>query len=551
MPSNSEEIRELIARIRTFLPEDNQRLHNYFTLLEERLNAEQGERETIESQLTEYATAYEKLTSPANRVGVLLEQIEGDVVLVALGDSDFVVNVDPAVPEKELLVGFRVFLNDAYAVVGVCPPHTGGFTAKILAVEDDRLQVGRDGEHDAQARYVLQTEDVKKAAKQVGDQVRIEPMGRVAVEVVEAKTKRDYFFEDVPQLSWSDIGGQELALEAIRDSIELPLLHPEIFAKFDKMPPKGILLYGPPGCGKTLIGKAIASNLARRYSEVKGKEMHEYFMHIEGPKVLNMWLGESERIVREIFSIARTRASENNLVVIFIDEAESILRTRSSGRFTNISNTVVPQFCAEMDGMVGLENVVIILTSNRPDYIDPAILRPERIDRKIKVVRPDKAATREILSIYLKESLPFDANLLKQFDNEPKCVQKALVERTTEYLWREVKSTEFLTLSLRNGSNEMLHWKDFVSGALLKSVVDRAKEYAIKRAILEPKSTEGIKLEDLEHAVEAEFAENEIFPKTDQMEDWLRLIDVEPENVINVRPVRQKSAPSFLEKQII
>ncbi|MFW5697645.1 MAG: AAA family ATPase, partial [Fimbriimonadaceae bacterium] len=271
---------------------------------------------------------------------------------------------------------------------------------------------------------------------------------------------------------------------------------------------------------------------------------------ISGPKILNMWLGETERMVREIFATARERAREGRLVVIFMDEAESILRTRSSGRWLNISNTVVPQFCAEMDGLVSLKNVVLIITSNRPDYIDPAVLRPERIDRKVKIQRPTKEAARDIVGIYLHDRLPVDPELAKQHDGEA-CARRALIEFTVSHLWREDKDAEFLNVYLRNGNQETLHWKDMVSGALLKSIVDRAKDRAIRRAISEPNEEHGISEEDMRVSVEAEYRENEIFPKSEAVEDWLKLLDLEPESVATVKPIRPDRAVEIARKTII
>src|SRR5205823_1640616 len=264
----------------------------------------------------------------------------------------------------------------------------------------------------------------------------------------------EYYLDSVPDLPWEKVGGQETALQAIKDAIELPLLHPDLFQKFQHATPKGFLLYGPPGCGKTLIGKATAYNLTREYSKRVGRNVEEYFMFINGPKILNMWLGESERIVREIFAQAREKAREGHLVFIFIDEAESILRTRSSGRFLNISNTVVPQFAAEMDGLVSLENVVVILTSNRPAYIDPAILRPERIDRKVKVIRPDRKSSRDILAIYLHPNIPLDPGVLETHGGDLEAARNALIDEATAYLFRKSEDTEFLEVYLRNGGTE-------------------------------------------------------------------------------------------------
>jgi proteasome-associated ATPase len=251
-----------------------------------------------------------------------------------------------------------------------------------------------------------------------------------------------------------------------------------------------------------------------------------------------MWLGESERMVREIFQIARDKAKEGRLVFIFFDEAESLLRTRSSGRWLNISNTIVPQFCAELDGLVSLENVVVILTSNRPDYIDPAVLRPERIDRKVKIARPDQDAVREIFGIHFHDKTPLDPEALAAEGGDYGELRQCMIDTISSYLWRNVPETEFLRIYFRNGGSETLHWRDLVSGALIKSVVERAKDFAIKRSIAEPKANHGVRIDDLKEAVKAEYSENEIFPKSDAAEDWLKLLDVPEENVVSVKPVR-------------
>ncbi len=337
----------------------------------------------------------------------------------------------------------------------------------------------------------------------------------------------------------------------IRSAIEGPLLYPELYRKFRKRALKGILLYGPPGCGKTLLGRATAYNLTQQYRRVTGRGVSEYFMFISGPKILNMFVGESERMIREIFQIARERAKEGHLVFVFIDEAESILRTRTSGRVFNIVNTIVPQFSAEMDGLVEVENVVVMLTSNRPDYIDPAILRPGRIDRKVKVGRPDRAACGEILAIYLTEQVPLSPASLKKQGGDSTGARQALIEGAVRFLFGEREETQFVEVSLRNGRTQTLHWHDLVSGALLEAAVERAKDFAIKRAIASGSEEEGVSLEDLQEAIRLEFRENEIFPKSDAREDWLKLLDFEPENVVEVHPVRAVGARAATRKRIV
>ncbi len=518
--------------------QENPRILAYVDGLRREMENLEREQEEKAKTLAAYEEAYEKLTQPANRIGVFLKPLEDGLALVVLGDTEYVALVDPNVDASLLEPGRRVKLNDAYAVVGLADPASGGGLIKVIdALADGRLRVGESTPGQGGGRLVERAGALASAEIKSGDEVRLDSSGRLAIEVFPQKEAKDFFIEEIPETPWSAVGGQHEAIRVVKETIELPLLHPELFARFDKKPVKGILLYGPPGCGKTLLGKAIASNLTREYSKRVGHEVKECFMHISGPKILNMWLGETERIVREIFSAARERAKEGRLVVIFMDEAESVLRTRSGGRYLNISNTVVPQFCAEMDGLVELENVVLILTSNRPDYIDPAILRPERIDRKVKVVRPDQAAARDILSIYLHDRLPLDPAEVARHEGE-ECARRALVESTLAWLWREESATEFLKVYKASGLTEILHWKDVVSGALLKSVVDRAKDTAIRRAISEPAAEHGVSEADLRQAVEQEFRENEIFPKSDTLEDWLKLIDIEPEQVMKVDPIR-------------
>lgn len=545
---------ELLDKIAEQAPKDNPRLQNYVAALRTSLQSESKDRDETQKLLSEYEEAYNKLTAPANRIGVFLQWLDddaGQLALIALGDQEFVAEVDPKVDQDRLATGTRVKVNDAYAVVGFLPPSGNGGMIKVgEALADGRLRVGSETPG-SDGRLVVRGEALKDTKINAGDEVRLDPSGRIALEHYEKQESRDYFLENVPEIPWEKVGGQQEAIKLIRDTIEQPLLYPEIFEKFEQKPIKGILLYGPPGCGKTLIGKATAYNLTREYSKRTGREVKEYFMAISGPKILNMWLGETERMVREIFKTAREKAKEGRLVFIFMDEAESVLRTRSSGRYLNISNTVVPQFCAELDGLQSLENVVLMLTSNRPDYIDPAVLRPERIDRKVKVNRPDRDSSKQILGIYLHDRIPLDPQVLAKWNGEVDCARKELIEATVEHIWRKNRETEFLKIFLRNGSSETLYYKDLVSGALLKSIVDRAKDLAIKRAIADPKKEAGVALDDLLQAANQEYKENEIFPKSDTQEDWLQLLDYAPENVASVKPIGINRGEELSRKAIV
>src|SRR5213595_1587113 len=458
-----------------------------------------------------------KVTSPANRIGTFLGATSKDTAHIVVGGADYYCNVDPRIPLAKLKKGTRVLVNEAFVIVGDLGFETAGPVTKITEVlGKDRLRVG--SEHGLQSMVLQRSADLVHSTLKSGDEVRVDSNYRMALEMLSGTKSHEHYLDTV---------------------LELPLLHPDLFRKFQHATPKGFLLYGPPGCGKTLIGKATAYNLTKQLGERTGTEMREYFMHVKGPEILNMWVGESERMVREIFATAREKKGEGYMPFLFIDEAESILGTRRASRYSNILSTLVPMFCSEMDGIDSLNDVVIILASNRADLIDPAILRPGRIDRKIKVDRPDKEGTREVYRIYLTDDLPYDGVLAKEADGMGASIER-LIERFVDWQFARRDENKFLEVTLRSGRKETLYRSDLISGAIIASIVERAKAMAIKRAIATQRE-EGIRETDLQLAFNAEYEENDIFPTTDITEDWLKLIDYDPENVVKISPVKPVS----------
>jgi proteasome-associated ATPase len=544
-------------------------------LLDLRMEICQREEVFVEARQTieKLEEVIKKVTSPANRIGTFLGNVGKETAHIVVGGADYYCNVDPRIPIAKLKKGTRVLVNEAFVIVGDLGFEPAGPVTKVTEViGTDRLRVGN--EHGTQSLVLQRSAPLAKAALKQGDEVRVDSNYRMALEMMSAPGSHEHYLDNVPELPWSKVGGQERAIEAIKDAIELPLLHPHLFQKFHHATPKGFLLYGPPGCGKTLIGKATAYNLTRQLRDKATgaeKDVREYFMHVKGPEILNMWVGESERMVREIFATAREKRREGFMPFLFIDEAESILGTRRASRYSSILSTLVPMFCSEMDGIDSLNDVVIILASNRADLIDPAILRPGRIDRKIKVDRPNKEGAREIYRIYLINDLPYDGALAKEADNIGAAIEK-LIERFVDWQFARRDENKFLEVTLRSGRKEVLYRADLISGAIIASVVERAKAMAIKRAIASEMAShpersasavegsrdetlketpldvsagvgEGITEQDLQMSFHAEYAENDIFPPTDITEDWLKLIDYDPEYVVKIAPVRANLSP--------
>jgi proteasome-associated ATPase len=515
-----------------------------------------------EVEFKKVADVIAKLTAPANRVGTLLEVPGEGLARILVGGAEYYASVDPRVQAAELKIGAQILVNEAYAVIKVLEFDRNGPVLKVAeALADGRLRF--EQEMGRQVLILQRSSDLIGVDIKPGDEIRIESSLHVAIEKLEDRKAKSHLLDEVPTVTWEQIGGQTEAIAAIQKAIEYPLLHAATFQRFKFTQPKGFLLYGPPGCGKTLIGQAAAASLSKLVGEssqaasgTKGDKppvTRGAFLHIKGPEILNMWLGESERMVRELFAQARARRKEGALPFIFIDEAESVLGTRRASRSFNISSTLVPMFCSEMDGIESLHDVVIILASNRPDLIDPAVLRPGRIDRKIKVGRPNRDSAAAILNVYLTDDLPLDRQWIDQHGGDRKKACADLVEHALATIFSRIDENRLLSIRLRNGQNKVLYRSDLISGAILASIVQRAKEQAIERMIAAGGAEQGgMILDDLVNSVHAEFREGEMLPPDDAAEEWLKLLDHHPEQIVGISSFRRgRQSEERLINQII
>ncbi len=503
-----------------------------------------------EAEFAKLNGVVEKLTAPANRIGMLLGLPAEGLARIAVGGAEYFTNLDPRVNQADLKIGTQVLVNEAYAVINTLGYDRTGPALKVAeTLADGRLRF--EQEPGRNALILERSSDLAGAELKAGDEVRIDPSHRIAIEKLEDREATLHLLDEVPTITWEQIGGQSAAITAIRKTIEYPLLHAETFTKYQFAQPKGFLLHGPPGCGKTLIGRAAAGSLSKMLAATDPNSTAEaaisqgVFLHVKGPEILNMWLGESERMLRDLFAQARARRKEGVLPFIFIDEAESILGTRRAMRSFNISNTLVPMFCAEIDGIESLRDVVIILASNRPDLIDPAVLRPGRIDRKIKVGRPAREEASDILRIYLAPELPLASSLLEAHGHDRSAARDALIKGTVDVIFRRADENRLLSVRLRSGQNKVLYKGDLVSGAILTSIVQRAKERAIERSLRAPEeeqAQQGLTLEDMLTSVHAEYREGEMLPPDDAAEEWLKLLDHHPEQVVGLSSFRSGRA---------
>ena len=482
-----------------------------------------------------------KLKSPAHRIGTVLGIGGGGLYRLVVGGTEYQTAVSPEIFEKEnLQPGDQVALNEGFVVIAKLPKPEQGPIARITT----RLADGQwlvTGQTSNSETLVLNHSDLEVESLKEGDEVILDPNQRVILARLPKRKSGVVVEDDLVQIDWSKVGGQVHVIEEVRKVIEYPILHKGILETMDYQLPKGFLFYGPPGCGKTLIGRAILSDIIRQLKEKESNlDLEGRFIHVKGPEILNMWLGESERKVREIFKKAREYKEKGQVPFIFIDEAESILGTRQAMRGNNISNTLVPMFCAEMDGIQSLRETVVILATNRPDLIDPAILRPGRIDRKIKVGRPNRGDCNAILKVYLKPSLP------REHENLDQMTQPFL-----DALFKKSSQQEVLILTLRTGKLKKLYWKDFISGAIIEGIVKRTKEKAIERAI-DGKELK-ILSKDLTECLATEFKDGNLLPAESNLEDWLQLLDLDSRDVVRVRRPNEsdQAANETLNRSII
>ncbi|MEZ0071052.1 proteasome ATPase [Planotetraspora sp. GP83] len=478
----------------------------------------------------------DRLAQPPSGFGVFLEARDDGTIEVFTGGRKLRVNVSPAVDVDSLKRGQEVMLNEALNVVEALGFEDVGeiVMLKELLEDGERALVIS---HADEERVVKLAESLLDQPIRAGDSLLLEPRSNYVYERIPKSEVEELVLEEVPDISYEEIGGLSRQIEQIRDAIELPYLHADLFREHKLRPPKGVLLYGPPGCGKTLIAKAVANSLAKQVAEKTGQSGKSFFLNIKGPELLNKYVGETERHIRLVFQRAREKASEGTPVIVFFDEMDSIFRTRGSGVSSDVENTIVPQLLSEIDGVEGLENVIVIGASNREDMIDPAILRPGRLDVKIKIERPDAEAAKDIFSKYIISELPLHADDLAEHGDSREGTIAGMIQRVVERMYTESEENRFLEVTYANGDKEVLYFKDFNSGAMIQNIVDRGKKMAIKQFL--ETGQKGLRIAHLLAACVDEFSENEDLPNTTNPDDWARISGKKGERIVYIRTLVQ------------
>ncbi len=540
-----------LARLRSETPRRMDALQHQMEQTRRQLDRVRGQNEKLGGLLTEareqlgmLRTEVERLTSPPNTFGTVLKvHTDGKVDLIT-GARKLRVDAQPSIEVKLLQPGQQVLLNEAYSIIDV---RDFDGTGEVMVVKDrlgeDRLLVQAHGDEN---RVVWIAGPLQEKSIRMGDNVRVDVQGNLALEKLARPEVEELILEEVPDITYTQVGGLRSQIEMIRDAVELPYVHRELFSCYNLEPPQGILLYGPPGCGKTLIAKAVANSLATALAERTGQpDARSYFLNIKGPELLSKWVGETERQIRLIFQRAKEKASEGVPVIVFFDEMDSLFRTRGTGISSDVESTIVPQLLSELDGVESLRNVIVIGASNREDLIDPAILRPGRLDVKIKISRPNEDAAREIFRIYLTSDLPYSPQELADSQGDAARMVEELISVVVDDMYLEKEENRFLEVTYANGDREVLFFKDFSSGAMIENIIRRSKKSAIKRQLRGGES--GIGRNDLLEAVRQEFREHEDLPNTTNPDDWAKVSGKKGERIVYVRTLLEDGNGRMVE----
>jgi len=511
------------------LREANRQLVQAFNQNEKLVNALYEARE----QITSLKEEVDKLCAPPSTYGVYLSVNEDATVNVLSQGRKVKVNLHPSIKADSLKPGQELVLNEGLNVVEAAGYEIQGDVVILKEMlEEGRAVVTLRADED---KVGIVADPLRSVKLKVGDHILMDGKSGYLLEKLPKSEVEDLALEEVPDINYEDIGGLSTQIEAIKDAVELPYLYADYYREHQLRPPKGVLLYGPPGCGKTMIAKAVANNLAQKISEKRGEKVKGFFLNIKGPELLNKYVGETERKIREIFVKAREKAAEDVPVIVFFDEMDALFRTRGSGISSDVETTIVPQLLAEIDGVEHLRNVIVVGASNRQDLIDPAILRPGRLDVKVKIERPDAAAAVDIFNKYLTADLPIHESELSQNGGDTQAALDRMIAAAVEEMYNLEEENRFLEVTYANGDKEVLYFKDFSSGAMIESVVRRAKKLALKRYI--QTSAKGINLDDVLNAVREEFKENEDLPNTTNPDDWAKIAGKKGERIVYVKPL--------------